>query len=111
MYGSSGGDLINFGIMPDRRTEPRCMAISDNQQSRGFYWGAALAFAAVMFVGFSRNYYLRAWLGTRVISFMVHGHGLVMTAWVVFFVTQTLLIAKHRVDLHRKHSTFQSIRG
>jgi hypothetical protein len=106
MYGSSGGDLINSGIMPDRRTEPRRMAVSDNQQSRGFYSGAALVIAAVMFVGFSRNYYLRAWLGTRVISFMVHVHGLVMTAWVVLFVTQTLLIAKHRVDLHRKLGIF-----
>jgi hypothetical protein len=77
--------------MPDRHTEPRSI-----------YPGAALAIAAVMFVGFSRNYYLRAWLGTRVITFMVHVHGLVMTAWVALFVTQTLLIAKHRVDLHRK---------
>ena len=68
--------------------------------------GAALAIAGVMFVGFARNYYLRAWLGTRVISFMVHLHGLVMTAWVVLFVTQTLLIAKHRVDLHRKLGFF-----
>ncbi len=64
--------------------------------------GAALAIASVMFLGFARNYYLRAWLGTRAISFMVHVHGLVMTAWVLLFVTQTLLIAKHRVDLHRK---------
>lgn len=32
--------------------------------------------------------YLRAWLGTRDISFLVHVHGLVMTAWVtlLFFV-------------------------
>jgi hypothetical protein len=77
------------------------MAVADNHQRGGFYAGAALAIAAVMFVGFSRNYYLRAWLGTRVISFMVHVHGLVMTAWVLLFVTQTLLVAKHRVDLHR----------
>ncbi len=68
--------------------------------------GAALAIASVMFVGFARNYYLRAWLGTRVISFMVHIHGLVMTAWVLLFVTQTLLIARHRVALHRKLGFF-----
>ncbi len=92
--------MTNCGIIPDRRTEQRRMTAADDHQSRGFYSGAALAIAAVMFVGFSRNYYLRAWLGTRVISFMVHVHGLVMTAWVLLFVTQTLLIAKHRVDLH-----------
>jgi hypothetical protein len=33
---------------------------------------------------------------------MVHVHGLVMTAWILLFLTQTLLIAKRRTDLHRK---------
>jgi hypothetical protein len=92
--------------MPDRRTEPPRIAVAGNPRSRGFYSGAALAIAAVMFVGFSRNYYLRAWLGTRVITFMVHVHGLVMTAWVLLFVTQTLLIARHRMDLHRNLGIF-----
>jgi hypothetical protein len=78
------------------------MAAADNHDSRGSYPGAALVIAGVMFVGFARNYYLRAWLGTRVLTLMVHVHGLVMTAWVVLFVTQTVLVAKHRVDLHRK---------
>jgi hypothetical protein len=88
--------------MPDRRAEPQRMSVADNRRGGGVYAGAALAIAAVMFAGFSRNYYLRVWLGTRVISFLVHVHGLVMTAWAVLFVTQTLLIAKRRVDLHRK---------
>jgi len=82
------------------------MAVADRKESRVFYSGAALAIAAVMFAGFSRNYYLRAWLGTRVITFMVHIHGLVMTAWVVLFVTQTFLIARHRVDFHRTLGIF-----
>jgi hypothetical protein len=33
---------------------------------------------------------------------MVHVHGLVMTAWIVLFLTQTLLVAKRRTDLHRR---------
>jgi hypothetical protein len=78
------------------------MPAVDNHHNRSIYPGAAIAIAGVMFFGFARNYYLRAWLGTRVISFIVHVHGLVMTAWVVLFVTQTFLIARHRVDLHRK---------
>jgi hypothetical protein len=55
-----------------------------------------------MFVGFARNYYLRTWLGTRPISFMVHVHGMVMTAWVALFLVQTAFVARRRVDLHRK---------
>ena len=66
------------------------------------YLLCALILSAIMFVGFSKNYYLRAWIGTRPITVMVHVHGLIMTAWVVLFVTQALLIAVRRTDLHRK---------
>lgn len=62
----------------------------------------AIAIAAMIFAGFAKNYYLRAWLGTRAITAMVHVHGLVMTMWVVLFLTQTLLVEKRRTDLHRK---------
>src|SRR5262249_45560805 len=55
----------------------------------------------VIFAGFARNYYLRTWIGTRPISFMVHVHGLVMTAWVALFLVQVLLVSRHRIDLHR----------
>jgi len=36
-----------------------------------FVWAAALLVACV-FAGFARNYYLRIWLGTRVITPLVH---------------------------------------
>jgi hypothetical protein len=66
------------------------------------YFLAALLVAAIMFVGFAKNFYLRAWIGTRPITAMVHVHGIVMTAWILLFLTQTLLVAKGRTDLHRK---------
>jgi hypothetical protein len=55
-----------------------------------------------MFAGFAKNFYLRAWLGTRPITVLVWVHGLVMTSWVLLFFTQTILVAKRRIDLHRK---------
>jgi hypothetical protein len=71
-------------------------------ETRRLFLASALAIAAIMFAGFAKNYYLRAWLGTRAITAMVHVHGAVMTAWVALFVTQTLLVARRRTDLHRK---------
>jgi hypothetical protein len=72
--------------------------------SRGVrpYFVSALILAGIMFVGFAKNYYLRTWIGTRPITVMVHAHGLIMTAWIALFVVQTLLVANHRTDLHRK---------
>jgi hypothetical protein len=66
------------------------------------YFLAALIISAIMFVGFAKNFYLRAWIGTRPITAMVHVHGIVMTAWILLFLTQALLVAKGRTDLHRK---------
>lgn len=66
------------------------------------YLLSAVIISAIMFAGFAKNFYLRAWFGTRPITAMVHVHGLVMTAWILLFLTQTLLVAKGRTDLHRK---------
>jgi hypothetical protein len=66
------------------------------------YFLAASIISAIMFVGFARNFYFRAWIGTRPITAMVHVHGIVMTAWILLFLTQAPLVAKGRTDLHRK---------
>lgn len=66
-----------------------------------FVWAAALLVACV-FAGFARNYYLRLWLGTRVITPLVHAHGLLMSSWVALFVAQTWLIERGRVSTHRR---------
>jgi hypothetical protein len=63
---------------------------------------SAMIVAAIMFVGFARNYYLRNWLGTHVLSLTAHVHGLIMTCWVLLFLAQALLVSAHRVDLHRR---------
>jgi hypothetical protein len=76
-------------------------ALGYGKNPRSFAVYAAFI-AAIIFAGFAKNYYLRAWLATRDISVMVHVHGLVMTAWVLLFITQTLLVANRRTDLHRK---------
>lgn len=68
---------------------------------RLFAWTAALLVACV-FAGFARNYYLRIWLGTRVITPLVHLHGLLMSSWVALFVAQTWLIERGRIRTHRR---------
>ena len=66
-----------------------------------FVWAAAFLVACV-FAGFARNYYLRVWLGTRVITPLVHLHGLLMSSWVALFVAQTWLIERGRISTHRR---------
>jgi hypothetical protein len=73
-------------------------------QLRGhlYYLGIAIVFAATVFIGFSRTYFLKRAFGTPHLSSLAHIHGAVFTAWTVFFVCQTALIAAGRTDLHRR---------
>jgi hypothetical protein len=69
---------------------------------RRLYTWAAVAAAAVVFIGFARSYYLKGAFGAPALSALVHAHGLVMTLWFVLFVVQARLVAARRIDLHRR---------
>jgi hypothetical protein len=61
---------------------------------------------AAILAGFAKNFYLRAWLGTRPLIPTAWLHGIVMSAWLMLFAIQIVMVAHRRVDLHRKLGTF-----
>jgi len=67
-----------------------------------FYVYLAVALAALMVLGFTRTYFLRAWFEVPPINWLLHLHALVFTAWFALYVVQTRLIAAHRVHLHMR---------
>jgi hypothetical protein len=73
---------------------------------RLFYTGIGLFIAALTFWGFYRSYYLNRWIATpegmRELTPLLHIHGAVFTAWILFLVTQPLLIAQKKRKLHRR---------
>jgi hypothetical protein len=62
----------------------------------------SLVMATVVFAGFARTYFLRSYFQPEPLSALVKLHGLVFTAWFVFFVGQATLVAARRTDLHRR---------
>ncbi len=62
----------------------------------------AVAVTVTVLAGFIPLYTLRLLRHDPNLTLLVHTHGFVMTAWIALFLTQTLLIARHRVDLHRR---------
>ena len=68
----------------------------------GFYLAFAVASAAVVFAGFSRSYYLKAYFDTPQLPMLFHIHGAVFTLWVVFSLVQTWLVSDGRFHLHRQ---------
>jgi len=69
---------------------------------RLFYSGMALAILAVVFVGFAPSYYLKGYFQGKPLPWILHAHGAVFTSWILLFAVQATLIAKRRVDLHRR---------
>ena len=77
-------------------------ALATGRRTRRFYVGMAIAITLTVFAGFSRSYFLKPLYGTPQLSRLLHVHGLVFTAWVLFFLSQTVLVATGRTYLHRR---------
>ena len=67
-----------------------------------FYPFIGIALSALIVLGFARTFYLRFLYDLPPLKLLVLAHGLVFTAWLALFVTQTRLIARHRYGLHKK---------
>jgi hypothetical protein len=69
---------------------------------RRFYLWFAVSAVLIIFAGFAHTYYLRLVFETTGLPLLLHLHGFLFTAWFVLFFAQARLVARHRVDLHRK---------
>lgn len=70
---------------------------------------AATGVFAVVFAGFARTYYLRAWFGAPPLPWLLHLHGALMTSWFVLFIAQTTLVATRRVRWHKRLGVFGAL--
>ena len=68
--------------------------------------GVFVFIIAAILCGFAQNFYLHAWLGTRPLILTAWLHGAVMSAWLMLFALQVIMVARHRVDLHRRLGAF-----
>ena len=79
---------------------------------RMFFTTMGLATLFVVFAGFATSYYLRPLTGathyaggqpiTENYSLLIHTHAFLFSSWVVLFITQTSLVARHRTTTHRR---------
>lgn len=75
---------------------------SDPERGRVFHLGMSVAFLLTAFAGFAPTYYLRGLTDRPPLDPIFHLHGLVFTSWLLLLLAQTTLVARHRVDLHRR---------
>lgn len=67
---------------------------------------AAIAVTPIVIAGFVPLYTLRMLRHDPFLTPLVQAHGLVMASWIALFLVQTQLIARGRIDLHRRLGLF-----
>ena len=77
-------------------------ALSPRLADRKLFLAAAIGFPLVVLVGYFKSYYGSALFSDArpIANTLVHFHGLVMSAWVLYFVAQVALIRTKNVKLH-----------
>jgi len=77
-------------------------AIIRRRRERWFYIGMSIAVAITVFAGFAPTFFLRPYFTAAPLMPLLQVHGLVFTSWIALFITQTVLVARHRTDIHRR---------
>lgn len=77
---------------PRRRTNP----------DRIFFGGAAIALVLVTLLGFAQSYYLSYFTAAPALGPLLHLHGIVFSAWMLFYAVQTWLIGTGKLAWHRR---------
>jgi hypothetical protein len=72
-----------------------------------YYVIAAIGIIVVVLAGFSIDVPLLSHPSS--VSVLVRIHGLIMLAWIGLFLIQTLLVARQRVDLHKRLGIFGAV--
>jgi hypothetical protein len=69
---------------------------------RRFYVAMAVISALIVFVGFSRTFFLNSYFAKRDLTSLMVFHGIIFSSWLVLLITQTSLVAANRTDIHRR---------
>ncbi len=76
-------------------------SISAQRRDNTFYVAVAASSVLAAFGGFAGTYWLQVPAGTFIGHPIVHLHAILFSAWPIFFLTQTLMVASGRVAWHR----------
>lgn len=68
---------------------------------RYFFVSMACLFPVLVSLGFVPSY-MMAYSGAMHLHWFAHVHGIIMTSWLLLFLTQSILVAKRNFQFHRK---------
>jgi hypothetical protein len=92
---------VGSRLGPDRDGATSSTPAILGRRDRCFFTSMALAAGLAVCVGFAPTFYLRP-TALEPLPPYLHVHGVLFTAWIVFFLAQTTLVASGRTSLHRR---------
>lgn len=84
-------EVVNTGTSIDKRRAERI-----------FYMTMSVLILITVFAGFSRTFFLRPYFQTQPLQPLLIAHGIIFSAWLVLFLTQTTLVAVRRTRIHMR---------
>ena len=88
--------------LPRRKLMATATARLRPRKDNLFFSGMAAVALIVVLSGFARTYFLAGLFRAPLPNLLVHIHAVAFTLWIIFFITQVLLVTARRVDLHRR---------
>jgi hypothetical protein len=89
-----------------RQPRVRTLNTSVTQDERRFFAWCAASIVLLVFVGFSRTYFLHSFFQMPAPSSFLRIHGAVMSGWIAIYFLQTMLVSVNRVAAHRRFGRF-----
>ena len=81
-------------------------SLSTSKSDHRYFIIVAASVAVIVLAGFVPIYTLRLLHHDPNLTLLVHVHGFVMSAWIALFLFQSLLVAKRRIQLHKRLGVF-----
>jgi uncharacterized membrane protein len=79
------------------------IAVANRKPVGGWLYRVVAAVSAlVVFIGFSRSYFLRPLFRNTSLDLLLHLHGEIMTLWFLLFALQVSLVEQGRILLHKR---------
>lgn len=77
-------------------------ALRRRPSDRNLFLWSAILFLLVVLVGYFKSYYFSAFFSDAkpIANALVHAHGIVMSAWVLYFAAQIALVRTKNIKLH-----------
>ena len=98
---SRAGQIMATAIETRAADKSRARKHEQLKRSPFFLW-SAIACAAIAFFGFLPTYWMQLPAGTFIGPPLIHIHGFLSSAWIVFLISQAWLISKGRISRHRE---------